>query len=218
VLEHRADIVSILCSRYRGLFDVNMPLLYSEGVKAFTRLQEAILNESEDQSLFAWNPCLIPGADPSERDTSVFARHPLNFASSHDIKPTVTRGEPCVITNRGIRMELPILAMEKRPPVFLAVLHCIHEKCPSSQATIVLRRHRVDGGTHTYIRHESAPITMLNFGAIHKSDTRQVYLRKQIPTAALDYDGNPLANVKKLRQRGDFEEARLCQPGWLKRG
>ncbi|KAH7303352.1 heterokaryon incompatibility protein-domain-containing protein [Stachybotrys elegans] len=36
-----------------GIFDVNMPLLYGEGDRAFTRLQEEILKESEDQSIFA---------------------------------------------------------------------------------------------------------------------------------------------------------------------
>ncbi|KAH7064401.1 heterokaryon incompatibility protein-domain-containing protein [Paraphoma chrysanthemicola] len=37
-----------------GLFDVNMPLLYGEGAqKAFLRLQEGIMKDSDDQSLFA---------------------------------------------------------------------------------------------------------------------------------------------------------------------
>ncbi|KAH6616722.1 heterokaryon incompatibility protein-domain-containing protein [Boeremia exigua] len=39
-----------------GIFDVNMPLLYGEGKKAFVRLQEEILKNSADQSLFAWSP------------------------------------------------------------------------------------------------------------------------------------------------------------------
>jgi hypothetical protein len=36
-----------------GIFDVNMPLLYSEGRKAFLQLQEEIMKNSTDQSLFA---------------------------------------------------------------------------------------------------------------------------------------------------------------------
>ncbi len=36
-----------------GLFDVNMPLLYSEGRKAFIRLQEEIFKQTDDESLFA---------------------------------------------------------------------------------------------------------------------------------------------------------------------
>ncbi|PMD57602.1 HET-domain-containing protein, partial [Hyaloscypha bicolor E] len=37
-----------------GLFEVNMPLLYGEGARAFIRLQEEIIKETDDQSLFAW--------------------------------------------------------------------------------------------------------------------------------------------------------------------
>ncbi|KAH8899063.1 HET-domain-containing protein, partial [Thozetella sp. PMI_491] len=37
-----------------GLFDVNMPLLYGEGIKAFRRLQEEILRRTNDMSILAW--------------------------------------------------------------------------------------------------------------------------------------------------------------------
>ncbi|RYP26205.1 hypothetical protein DL768_011770 [Monosporascus sp. mg162] len=37
-----------------GLFDVNLPLIYGEGKKAFIRLQEEILRQSVDQTLLAW--------------------------------------------------------------------------------------------------------------------------------------------------------------------
>lgn len=38
-----------------GLFDVNLPLLYGEGNKAFLRLQEELLRRSNDHSIFAWS-------------------------------------------------------------------------------------------------------------------------------------------------------------------
>ncbi|KAK0639474.1 heterokaryon incompatibility protein-domain-containing protein, partial [Cercophora newfieldiana] len=38
-----------------GLFDVNMPLLYGEGERAFRRLQEEIIKTSTDDSIFAWS-------------------------------------------------------------------------------------------------------------------------------------------------------------------
>ena len=37
-----------------GIFDVNMPLLYGEREKAFMRLQEEIIRQSPDESIFAW--------------------------------------------------------------------------------------------------------------------------------------------------------------------
>ncbi|KAE9362855.1 hypothetical protein N431DRAFT_499203 [Stipitochalara longipes BDJ] len=47
-----------------GIFDINMPLLYGEGSKAFRRLQEEIIKQSTDHSLFAWHilqSALSPG-------------------------------------------------------------------------------------------------------------------------------------------------------------
>ncbi|KAK3938889.1 heterokaryon incompatibility protein-domain-containing protein [Diplogelasinospora grovesii] len=37
-----------------GIFGVHMPLLYGEGAKSFVRLQEQILKQEEDYSIFAW--------------------------------------------------------------------------------------------------------------------------------------------------------------------
>ncbi|KAI0773204.1 heterokaryon incompatibility protein-domain-containing protein [Trametes elegans] len=37
-----------------GIFSVNMPTVYGEGGRAFTRLQEEILKQLPDQSIFAW--------------------------------------------------------------------------------------------------------------------------------------------------------------------
>jgi Heterokaryon incompatibility protein (HET) len=37
-----------------GIFDINMPMLYGEGEKAFRRLQEEIIKRSDDHSIFAW--------------------------------------------------------------------------------------------------------------------------------------------------------------------
>ncbi|KAG0645438.1 Vegetative incompatibility HET-E-1 [Hyphodiscus hymeniophilus] len=39
-----------------GIFDINMPLLYGEGEKAFTRLQEEIIKNNSDLSIFGWSP------------------------------------------------------------------------------------------------------------------------------------------------------------------
>jgi hypothetical protein len=41
-----------------GIFDVNMPLIYGEGEKAFRRLQEEIIKHSNDLTIFMWDPAL----------------------------------------------------------------------------------------------------------------------------------------------------------------
>ncbi|XXG96149.1 hypothetical protein Hte_002428 [Hypoxylon texense] len=37
-----------------GIFDINMPLLYGEGMKAFDRLQQEIMKVSNDHTIFCW--------------------------------------------------------------------------------------------------------------------------------------------------------------------
>ncbi|KAJ8126188.1 hypothetical protein O1611_g7449 [Lasiodiplodia mahajangana] len=47
-----------------GIFDVNMPLIYGEGKKAFKRLQEEIMKANpEDHTLFAWGDVVEKMAD-----------------------------------------------------------------------------------------------------------------------------------------------------------
>ena len=52
-----------------GIFRINMPLLYGEQANAFIRLQQEIIGQSSDQSIFAWesrgqDPLLASGSKP----------------------------------------------------------------------------------------------------------------------------------------------------------
>ena len=61
---------------------MNMPLLYGEGSKAFTRLQHEIIRFSNDESIFAWtNP------SPRLKYSGMFAGSPAEFVHSGDICP-----------------------------------------------------------------------------------------------------------------------------------
>ena len=77
-----------------GLFDVNMPLIYGEGQKAFYRLQMEIMKLSNDDSLFAWStePLEDQGYSAGEGASSrgfrflgLLAPSVLCFRDSHDI-------------------------------------------------------------------------------------------------------------------------------------
>jgi hypothetical protein len=63
-----------------GLFDVNMPIIYGEGHKAFYRLQLEIMKSSEDQSIFAW-----AGEDYRSNSHGLLAESPHDFKLSYDI-------------------------------------------------------------------------------------------------------------------------------------
>ncbi|KAL8833027.1 MAG: hypothetical protein Q9170_004555 [Blastenia crenularia] len=92
-----------------GLFDVNMPLLYGEGPKAFMRLQEMILRSTNDESLFAWK-------DSTLDESGMFARSPEAFAESGNMVPIEYPGiyrAPSVMTNRGLEMDLHLEGNER---------------------------------------------------------------------------------------------------------
>ncbi len=50
----RTTVVEDLVYCLLGIFDVNMPLLYGEGAKAFERLQHEIIKTADDLSIFCW--------------------------------------------------------------------------------------------------------------------------------------------------------------------
>ncbi|KAF9455700.1 heterokaryon incompatibility protein-domain-containing protein [Collybia nuda] len=60
-----------------GLFDINMPLLYGEGKKAFIRLQHEIIKKSNDHSIFAWTT--EPRPSQSTMSIEVYWHAPLTI-------------------------------------------------------------------------------------------------------------------------------------------
>ncbi|KAG7054766.1 hypothetical protein JMJ77_0007240 [Colletotrichum scovillei] len=68
-----------------GIFDINMPLLYGEGEKAFARLQFEILQETNDLSLLAWTSS---ATDPERQEeySGLLAKSPSNFSVCSNLK------------------------------------------------------------------------------------------------------------------------------------
>ncbi|KAL8725584.1 MAG: hypothetical protein Q9181_006358, partial [Wetmoreana brouardii] len=83
-----------------GLFNVNMPLLYGEGAeKAFLRLQKEIINQEDDESIFAWTADLV--------SSGLLATSPSFFAESGGIVP-LTHGAARPrfwMTNKGLALD-----------------------------------------------------------------------------------------------------------------
>ncbi|KAI8624082.1 hypothetical protein F5Y19DRAFT_455837 [Xylariaceae sp. FL1651] len=103
-----------------GIFDVNMPLIYGEGKKAFLRLQEQILAVSDDQSLFAWGAprqlqdmhILATSGSDSPQMHSLFADSPADFLTDHEILQVRNRQDspPPVLYGNGVRVQYPVCA------------------------------------------------------------------------------------------------------------
>ncbi|KAK2735130.1 het domain protein [Colletotrichum kahawae] len=86
-----------------GIFDINMPMLYGEGEKAFQRLQEQIGYQQQDASMFAW---LAPFRPPLAVQTfrGVFATSPQQFASSGQIRKVSATRPEFALENWGVKL------------------------------------------------------------------------------------------------------------------
>jgi hypothetical protein len=99
-----------------GIFEVNMPMLYGEGRKAFLRLQEEIIRICPDLSIFAWK-----ASSPQAMDhegpivCSVFASAAVDFAESGSFAAVNAHStNDFFISNQGIKLHTR-LAMQDIP-------------------------------------------------------------------------------------------------------
>ncbi len=72
-----------------GLFGIKMPTLYGEGSKAFQRLQEEILNQTADSTVFAWGTSASLDSlreYPDYAGTGLLASGPSDFGSSRGLQ------------------------------------------------------------------------------------------------------------------------------------
>lgn len=129
-----------------GIFDVNMPLLYGEGSKAFLRLLEEILKSSDDHSIFVWK-------EPEDLSTSVKTQtgmlpsSPKQYEHSDDAIPFRTWGEsvPYTMTNKGLSIELDIaekITMEGTTDYEIGhfgILNCWMDKDSKNRAAVRLQ-------------------------------------------------------------------------------
>ncbi|KAG8526146.1 uncharacterized protein KY384_000139 [Bacidia gigantensis] len=115
-----------------GIFDINMPLLYGEGIeKAFRRLQLEIIKDSDDESIFAWST--------KTRNTSILAPDPGCFINSRDIVSfsnyRANIGRPFSMTNRGLEMNVPVEYLWEHPTLFGNALFLNCGKLPPNGVT-----------------------------------------------------------------------------------
>ncbi|KAL4070100.1 hypothetical protein V8B97DRAFT_2047969 [Scleroderma yunnanense] len=127
-----------------GLLDVNMPMLYGEGNRAFQRLQLEIIRVSDDQSISAWGAGddgdggwtgSILADDPSffwdcgnmesiNRDE--FIREVVkNVAPEEELHSIEDHFGVFPVTNRGIQIWMLLRPLENSDSVFEAWLPCL---------------------------------------------------------------------------------------------
>jgi hypothetical protein len=102
-----------------GIFDVNMPLLYGEGCAAFVRLQEEIIKNSSDQSIFAWM------STSRDDDRLLLAPSPSCFEHARSVVRCSGDSivEPFAMTNAGLSIRIPLVNIAEHK-VACGVLAC----------------------------------------------------------------------------------------------
>lgn len=173
-----------------GLFNVNMPLLYGEGNKAFLRFQEEIMKVSTDLSILLWQGRASPmngmlAAAPSSFKKD--GRDPLNMPR-HKTLFNITRG--WTTNNAGTDLQLhvyPYSLTRDTNKIFLACVHKVDSlwrggygifleelNGPESQVMPVYRRVSVDGDA--WIKIELPHRDARRLGSL-----RQVFIKRHAP-------------------------------------
>jgi len=170
-----------------GLLDVNMPMLYGEGKKAFHRLQLEIIRTSNDHSVFAWGCNLV-----NVRTGSILADDPhffwgcgqMELMDQNEFIESIRREIPeeeelpsieddqfgtFPITNRGIQIWLFLRPLVGSDSVFEALLPCRSRPSdPPVDIDLALWE-------SNYYRYSST----LLLSAVCRPELRRVYLRYQ---------------------------------------
>lgn len=110
-----------------GIFDVYMPMLYGEGHRAFRRLQEEIIKQSDDHTIFSWREKSLA--------KSVLAPSPSCFDGLGDmirIMPTNDTTQGYTLVNAGLSIQLQLIPWSMN--TYLAALRCGYRKLPAGDS------------------------------------------------------------------------------------
>lgn len=103
-----------------GLFDVNLPLMYGEGEKAFLRLQKQIIEQTDDETIFALDNVPFEGS-------GLLAPNAAHFANATQIESHRAAGNyndrpPYFSTNKGLSFECQLIPYAMN--TYLVPLNC----------------------------------------------------------------------------------------------
>ncbi|KAI2634051.1 HET-domain-containing protein [Xylaria nigripes] len=168
-----------------GIFDINMPLLYGEGNKAFLRLQQEIVKMTDDQSILAWDL-----SDPRcASGTGILAPSPAEFRSCGSIvRDLEVKRTPYSLTNLGISVTLPTIKT-KVVGVILVGLNCAREVV--GKMTDVSRQ----GGPLCFRQQYRVWLTLV------RTMYQDIYLKGHSPSSKVFLDEMyPTVAVPKIRE------------------
>lgn len=125
-----------------GIFDVNMPMLYGEGSRAFMCLQEEIIKVSNDLSIFAFqNPAQNSDLKSTRPYCDLLASSPAEFMGCGDLvhsRMDSHWNNAFALTNKGLHFQGIELHANARQGLYSILLNC--EIKGSRPAKLYLRK------------------------------------------------------------------------------
>jgi hypothetical protein len=145
-----------------GIFEINMPMLYGEGEKAFHRLQEEIIKRSNDLSIFAWGhpvstsfryqerdgPAALDNDDtnsfPTDPDSccDLFAQSPSDFSGCENLVLHYSgafRNVEFSVTNNGLFLSQVDSRLNFDKCCYLLPLLCYDQSSPTETLYLALK-------------------------------------------------------------------------------
>lgn len=126
-----------------GIFNVNMPMLYGEGSKAFVRLQEEIIKTSNDLSLFAFYQPRSATSQSQPGSLNLFAVTPEDFIDCGSLVSTGTGvhwNDAFALTNKGLYFRRAKLQVDVEHGWYSMPLNCKHQPHESQTARMFLQK------------------------------------------------------------------------------
>jgi len=158
-----------------GIFNVYMPMLYGEGDQAFIRLQEEIMKNSNDHSLFAWS-------SPLRCQRGLLAKSPAAFSESSRYVASKEKlyRSPYSVTNMGLSLQLQLQPCGPGDShVYMAALDCEHEKtAKNSRVGIYLKKLSPNEDQYARVSYNEADLFNWVHGSVSNTHTSTVYIRQ----------------------------------------
>ncbi|KAF7552071.1 hypothetical protein G7046_g7529 [Stylonectria norvegica] len=193
-----------------GIFDVNMSILYGEGAKAFLRLQEEIIKQSDDQSLFAWvdqdaSPGSYHGLLAKSSASFAYSNTILPHQESLDWEPTV----PYSMSNRGLRIDLHLTRREG--DIYVAAINCPTPPDYEDTSFLAIYLKKLSDGGQQFAR-----IKVGQFAKVqHRGNLHEVYVRQNVSSRDHEAEGvfpNQILQLRKGPNINDYRVVKVVEP------
>ncbi|KAG5817889.1 hypothetical protein H9Q74_002814 [Fusarium xylarioides] len=139
-----------------GIFDVTMPMIYGEGNRALSRLQQEIMKNTGDHSILAWGLDIAeytPSKSANVTSAGILATAPSDFANCRRIvlrKQDATHVNTFDISGGRLRIHLPLYTTSAGETY--GVLNCGPENKPEQVVGIPIHKAVSGAAPDEYLR------------------------------------------------------------------